>query len=215
MRGPLLVSIAGALWRTVGIANGLMTGQAALDPPVVVRRRSLIGVASLLAAASALGVPGMQRGRVPWGLRASLGVAGAVVAARRAMARVLHPLRATRLGLGGALLARPQATLGLGALPGRDRCFLVHIGDAARGVPISPWCRDCTAAGPRARGSPRLHQSDPCIRECFHDRTAFRRLPFERSRHLQGSFPSLCRDPDHGLHASRTGPARRMERGPS
>jgi DME family drug/metabolite transporter len=77
MRAIGLVCLAGALWGTVGVATGLMSEGAAVDPTLSALSRTAVGAAVLLALAPLLRLaPG--RGDMPWRLLALFGVAGAV-----------------------------------------------------------------------------------------------------------------------------------------
>ena len=77
MRAIGLVCLAGALWGTVGVATGLMSEGAAVDPTLSALSRTAVGAAVLLAVVPLLRLaPG--RGDMPWRLLALFGVAGAV-----------------------------------------------------------------------------------------------------------------------------------------
>ena len=49
MRAISLVCLAGALWGTVGVATGLMSEGATLDPTLYALSRTSVGAAVLLA----------------------------------------------------------------------------------------------------------------------------------------------------------------------
>ena len=78
MTGLYLVSIAAVLWGTVGVASSLMTDLSTIDPAVAGMMRTALGALSLLITAEMLGIPRVDRRRLPLRLLAVFGVAGAV-----------------------------------------------------------------------------------------------------------------------------------------
>ncbi len=78
MKGLLLVSLAAALWGTVGVGTRLMTGDPPLDPALAGMIRTALGAAFLLTIAGVLGVPRPAWRRLPLRLLSLFGLAGAV-----------------------------------------------------------------------------------------------------------------------------------------
>jgi DME family drug/metabolite transporter len=76
MTGILLVSVAAVLWGTTGVANGLMSDRAVVDPALVGLARTSLGALSLLFAAETMRLPRPRS--LPFGLLAAFGLAGAV-----------------------------------------------------------------------------------------------------------------------------------------
>ena len=77
MRAIGLVCLAGALWGTVGVATGMMSEGAALDPTLYALSRTFVGAAVLLAAVAVLRLP-PSRADMPWHVFALFGLAGAI-----------------------------------------------------------------------------------------------------------------------------------------
>ena len=77
MKPLLLVSLAAALWGTVGVANRLMSGPP-LDPALAGLIRTALGGICLLAIAALMGLPRPAWRQVPLGMLVVFAVAGAV-----------------------------------------------------------------------------------------------------------------------------------------
>ncbi|HVG46882.1 MAG TPA: DMT family transporter [Rubellimicrobium sp.] len=77
MAGVLLICAAAGLWSTVGVASAFMSDAGGEAPALIGLVRTVLGAASLLLAASVLGLPRPRWRRMPLGLLAVFGVAGA------------------------------------------------------------------------------------------------------------------------------------------
>jgi len=128
----VLVAAGEALWRRRAPEAPAAAAIVVASAGVLL---TLLGTRGVLGGDEAINPRGIA-------LLAAASVAFAVVAASgRGMARSLHPLRATGLGLattagvlGVAVLALPRpAMIELGALPGRDLGILLYTGVAATG----------------------------------------------------------------------------------